>query len=59
MTDVGTGIPEEIIGNIFDPFFSSKKPGDGTGLGLSISHGLVKDFNGYLRVESKIGEYTS
>lgn len=59
VTDFGEGIPEEIIDNIFDPFFSSKKPGEGTGLGLSISHGLVKDFNGYLHVESRLGEYTT
>lgn len=59
VTDQGTGIPEDIIDHIFDPFFSSKKTGDGTGLGLSISHGLVKDFKGYLHVDSRPGEYTS
>ncbi len=58
-TDFGTGISKEIIGKIFDPFFSSKKPGEGTGLGLSISHGIIKDFNGFLRAESKEGEYTT
>jgi len=58
-TDFGTGISREIIGKIFDPFFSSKKPGEGTGLGLSISHGIIKDFHGYLRAESKVGEYTT
>ena len=59
ITDWGTGIPAEIINKIFDPFFSSKKPGEGTGLGLSISHGLVRDFNGFLRVESKVDKYTT
>ncbi len=58
-TDHGTGVPEEIIENIFDPFFSSKKPGEGTGLGLSISHGLIKDFHGFLAVESRAGEQTT
>lgn len=57
-TDFGAGIPKEIIGKIFDPFFSSKEPGEGTGLGLSISHGIIKDFQGHLRVESKEGEFT-
>lgn len=57
-TDHGTGIPPEIIGNIFDPFFSSKKPGEGTGLGLSISHGIIKDFHGFLRAESEVGKFT-
>ncbi len=59
VTDFGTGIPEEIIGYIFDPFFSSKGPGEGTGLGLSISHGIIKDFNGFLGVDSREGEYTT
>ncbi len=59
VTDWGSGIPKEIIENIFDPFFSSKKPGDGTGLGLSISHGLIKDFNGHLHVDSDVGEFTT
>ncbi|MEW6500552.1 MAG: ATP-binding protein, partial [Thermodesulfobacteriota bacterium] len=57
--DYGTGIPPEIVGHIFDPFFSSKKPGDGTGLGLSISHGLVRDMHGRLHVESEPGHYTA
>ncbi len=59
VTDLGAGIPEEIIGNIFDPFFSSKAPGEGTGLGLSISHGLIRDFQGFLGVDSTLGEKTT
>lgn len=58
-TDWGQGISKEIIKNIFDPFFSSKKPGEGTGLGLSISHGIIKDFHGHLRAESKEGDFTT
>lgn len=57
--DHGMGIPEDIIGNIFDPFFSSKDPGEGTGLGLSISHGLIKDVSGFIGVESVAGDYTN
>lgn len=59
VTDLGAGIPEDIIVNIFDPFFSSKEPGEGTGLGLSISHGLIRDFEGFLGVESTLGERTT
>jgi len=59
ITDYGAGIPKEIIGKIFDPFFSSKKPGEGTGLGLSISHGLIREFHGFIRVESEEGSYTT
>jgi signal transduction histidine kinase len=59
ITDYGTGIPPELLSQIFEPFFSSKKPGEGTGLGLSISAGLVRDFHGALRVESELGEHTT
>jgi PAS domain S-box-containing protein len=59
ISDFGIGIPQRIISKIFDPFFSSKKPGEGTGLGLSISHGIIKNFNGTLRVESQEGIFTS
>jgi signal transduction histidine kinase len=57
--DQGIGIPPEVVASIFDPFFSTKKPGEGTGLGLSISHGLIKKFNGFLNVESEPNRYTA
>ncbi len=56
--DYGTGISDDLIAKIFDPFFSSKEPGEGTGLGLSISHGIVKNFNGHMHVKSSPGIYT-
>lgn len=56
--DTGAGIPEEKIAKIFDPFFTTKPPGEGTGLGLSVSYGIIKDHNGDIRVESKIGQPT-
>ena len=59
ITDYGAGIPPELLTQIFEPFFSSKKPGEGTGLGLSISAGLVRDFQGELRVESELGAHTT
>ncbi len=57
--DHGAGIPPELLTQIFEPFFSSKKPGEGTGLGLSISAGLVRDFQGEIRVESEPGDHTT
>lgn len=57
-TDFGIGIPPEIRERLFDPFFSTKPKGEGTGLGLSISHGLVRDHDGYIRVQSEIGKWT-
>lgn len=56
--DHGVGLEPGLDDKIFDPFFSTKPPGQGTGLGLSISHGIVSAHNGELRLESRQGEYT-
>ncbi|MFZ5760861.1 MAG: PAS domain S-box protein [Thermodesulfobacteriota bacterium] len=58
-TDYGTGIAPETLDMVFNPFFSTKKPGEGTGLGLSISQGLIHSFKGQIHIESRLGEYTS
>jgi PAS domain S-box-containing protein len=44
--DDGPGIPPEILPSIFDPFYTTKRPGRGTGLGLSICKSVVKEHNG-------------
>jgi PAS domain S-box-containing protein len=59
VADTGCGIPEEIIGKIFDPYFTTKDPGKGTGLGLSTVLGIVKQHDGDIRVTSHPGTGTS
>lgn len=56
--DYGTGMPQSLLERIFEPFFTSKPPGEGTGLGLSISYGIIKDHEGYLRVNSILHKFT-
>jgi two-component system, cell cycle sensor histidine kinase and response regulator CckA len=53
--DNGTGIPPQVIGRLFDAFFSTKQSGKGTGLGLSNIARIVKAHAGFLTVESAMG----
>lgn len=54
ISDTGSGISEEHLNRIFDPFFSTKEKGGGTGLGLSTVYGIVNQTGGFISVESKI-----
>lgn len=55
--DTGTGIPPQAISQVFDPFFTTKN--HGTGLGLAIAHGIVKEHNGLIDVDSQVGQGTT
>ncbi|WP_456385451.1 sensor histidine kinase [Desulfolithobacter sp.] len=57
--DLGTGIPQGLLDRIILPFFTTKPAGDGTGLGLSISHGIIRDHEGTLRIDSVLHQYTT
>jgi len=60
VSDTGMGIPPEHQGKIFEPFYTRKMMGrSGTGLGLSIVWGTVKDLNGYIDVQTQVGEGTT
>lgn len=56
--DEGTGIPEEDLAHIIDPFFTTKREKDGTGLGLAVSASIVKEHGGDLAFESVLGKGT-
>lgn len=56
ISDNGTGIPDNIIKSIFEPYFTTKNPGEGTGLGLAIVHGIVKAHGGEIEVDSSLNK---
>jgi len=59
VADTGTGIDPEIIEAIFEPYFTTKPPGEGTGIGLAMVKGVVESYNGSIEVESTPGEGTN
>jgi PAS domain S-box-containing protein len=56
VSDTGSGIPPEILPQIFEPFFTTKPAGKGTGLGLATVFGIVKQHQGWLKVDNQPGQ---
>ena len=59
ISDTGTGISEENISKIFDPFFITKEVGKGTGMGMNIAYNIIKKHNGTIDIQSTVGKGTT
>jgi two-component system cell cycle sensor histidine kinase/response regulator CckA len=56
ISDTGRGVDEETVNHVFDPFYTTKQPGQGTGLGLSMAYGTVKTHGGGIEMEGSPGQ---
>jgi PAS domain S-box-containing protein len=59
VTDNGPGIDPAAMARIFEPFFSTKRPGDGTGMGLAVAHGIITAHDGAITVDTGPGRGTT
>lgn len=58
VTDTGTGIPDDVLPHVFEPFYSTQHNGGGTGMGLAFCQRVLTAFGGAIECESQAGRYT-
>ncbi|SFG79900.1 ATP-binding protein [Oribacterium sp. WCC10] len=59
ISDNGTGMSKKVRKQIFEPFYTTKKPGEGTGLGLSLAEQIVEEHKGIIHIDTEIGKGTT
>ncbi len=59
VSDTGIGIANDVLPHIFEPFYTTKQPGEGSGLGLAQVYGIITQHEGYVDVKSDVGKGTS
>ena len=59
ISDTGVGMTAETINKMFDPFFTTKSQGEGSGLGLTLVNDIVQQHNGFIEVDSEVGNGTT